>query len=496
MSGFYYNENNFNCLCNDICILLSDTVVESYVSTEWIKDYYKHDKYNITKAIEMYISDLILSKIEMDNDILNKLIESYKNNIYSKEIPEIESVLNNVYYAQITDIGLESLNNILESFTTYEALNYFQEKINLKETVRNFKIDNEGIKKLLSITESIKRIAKIKTIDSEEVQCIKEEIDKFLYEHKSFDYTGKRYKVGVSNGVLVHDADKMNCVDILEMFNELKEMSTTNPDYLIKYVIEEFNYINKIILDKRDELIFIKESVDSNSLYFEKMAEFDNLVESVFFTDDEPSLTDFVRLHNITEALIRYEDTMEASSRIITKGAEKINRVIDNRSAKSSGMSSSKSKIGQVARNTRITGDRISDAISKKLNDILAKKKEDRRKRIITGSITVKLIQLLKKAIRYLVAGKLVSMAFGPLVGVTVTIITALVKNVLDKNADKKEKELVLKEMETELKIVREKIEDAKGDNARKQKYELMRIEASLEKEIPRIKYGLRPDMV
>jgi hypothetical protein len=47
--------------------------------------------------------------------------------------------------------------------------------------------------------------------------------------------------------------------------------------------------------------------------------------------------------------------------------------------------------------------------------------------------------------------------------------------------------------LETELKITREKIDDAKGDNAREQKYQLMRIEAQLEKEILRIKHGLRP---
>ena len=42
------------------------------------------------------------------------------------------------------------------------------------------------------------------------------------------------------------------------------------------------------------------------------------------------------------------------------------------------------------------------------------------------------------------------------------------------------------------LKIVKEKVEDAKGENNKKQKYQLMRIQANLEKEITRIKHGLR----
>ena len=47
-------------------------------------------------------------------------------------------------------------------------------------------------------------------------------------------------------------------------------------------------------------------------------------------------------------------------------------------------------------------------------------------------------------------------------------------------------------DLETELKITREKIEDAKGENNKEQKYQLMRIEAQLEKEIFRIKHGLK----
>jgi hypothetical protein len=47
-------------------------------------------------------------------------------------------------------------------------------------------------------------------------------------------------------------------------------------------------------------------------------------------------------------------------------------------------------------------------------------------------------------------------------------------------------------ELETELKITREKIEDAKGENAKEKKYQLMRIESELEKEIFRIKHGMK----
>ena len=47
----------------------------------------------------------------------------------------------------------------------------------------------------------------------------------------------------------------------------------------------------------------------------------------------------------------------------------------------------------------------------------------------------------------------------------------------------------MIRELETELKLTREKIEDAKSDNDRSKKYELMRIESKLEDELARVKY-------
>ena len=81
MSGFYYNENNFNCLYNDISILLSDIVVESNIAEEWIDEYYKLDEYNVTKAIEMYASDILLSKLQLDDKLVNSVIEECRKNM-------------------------------------------------------------------------------------------------------------------------------------------------------------------------------------------------------------------------------------------------------------------------------------------------------------------------------------------------------------------------------------------------------------------------------
>jgi hypothetical protein len=51
----------------------------------------------------------------------------------------------------------------------------------------------------------------------------------------------------------------------------------------------------------------------------------------------------------------------------------------------------------------------------------------------------------------------------------------------------------IINELELELKITREKIEDAKNAGNIKAKYELMRVEHKIEKEIYRIRYGKTP---
>ena len=81
---------------------------------------------------------------------------------------------------------------------------------------------------------------------------------------------------------------------------------------------------------------------------------------------------------------------------------------------------------------------------------------------------------------------------FGPATAAVVVAIGILCRKDLMRRTEKREKQRILLELETDLKLTKEKIEDAKSENDKKKKYQLMRIESALEKEITRIKYGLR----
>ena len=90
------------------------------------------------------------------------------------------------------------------------------------------------------------------------------------------------------------------------------------------------------------------------------------------------------------------------------------------------------------------------------------------------------------------IGGNLVFKTGHPLLGAIATIIGVLGASALSKSTEVREKRRILLDLETELKITREKIDDAKSENEKEKKYQLMRIEAQLEKEIFRIKHGMK----
>ena len=70
-------------------------------------------------------------------------------------------------------------------------------------------------------------------------------------------------------------------------------------------------------------------------------------------------------------------------------------------------------------------------------------------------------------------------------------VVTFMVSRAL-KSDDKKTRDKVVRELEEELKLTREKIEDSRSDGNKQAKYALMRLESKLEKQIAEVKYGLR----
>ena len=131
--------------------------------------------------------------------------------------------------------------------------------------------------------------------------------------------------------------------------------------------------------------------------------------------------------------------------------------------------------------------------------------KKERTERIITGEFRLKLIGFIKKTIiglgsislgvgvaKVVAKGAVSALtSASTLAGLAIVAIGILVGVAIDKKIDAKHRRRILNDLKAELEIVNEKIEDAKSENDRKAKYELMRIRNKLINDIERIEYNL-----
>ena len=472
MKDFYSKEENFIYLYNDIRTLLSNKIVESSLAENWLANWYICNKYNTVRAVEKYAANLIIPRLkdsEIPVDKFKSIIDKKLNGCYESynEVPTtLEDKLYMIENLQRININENTLPYIIQDFECDDVVEYIKESyFNGQCNTNNIPL-TESFKSILNIISNIKNSIVENREERDKLNFIKECNDSILYKYK---YT------------------ETFIIETGKMYETLEDLLLEQNDQVIQYTLNELDNSNKLIEH------LINNNLDEESdvfIYNKAIEKFDKMVESIFFEDTDIKLDDVVKLYELTETLCEYESTIEASSRIITKGTEKVTKAVGNASAKGSGLSASDSKVGQIKRGAKIVDDRASDALNRKIDQILNFTQDQKREKIITGKNTIRLSKVLKQIIGIIVAGGLIKSS--PLIGAGITIIGLLGARALSKATEQREKRRIMLDLETELKITREKIEDAKGDNAKEQKYQLMRIEAQLEKEIFRIKHGLK----
>ena len=473
MEGFYNNNENFEILYKDISMLLSGKIIETSLAENWLANWYMCNKYNTTKALEKYAADLVIPKLkysEIPPDVFRSVIDKKISGCY-ESYNDVELSLKDKLYLidNLKDISLNEsvFSYIIQDFECDEIVSYIEEGFFKDEREKNKYTLSEEFKEVINILSYIKNDVIMNKTDNEKLNYIKDCNTSILYKHKYI--VNENYKS-----------------DLDDKYLTLENILDSQNDVVIEYSLSELNYINNMI----DYINNKAKAVEEKLVYEKALNKFDMLIETIFFEDTEIEVDDFISLYEITEALCEYESTLEASSRIITKGTEKLTKAAGNLSAKSSGLSASDSKLGQLKRGAKIVDDRASDAINHKIDQILNFTRDQKREKLITGKNTIRLSKVLKSIIGIIVAGGLVKSH--PIVGAAITIIGLLGARGLSKATEVREKRRIMLELETELKITREKIEDAKGENAKDKKYQLMRIESELEKEIFRIKHGMK----
>ena len=470
MRDFYSIEENFKFLHNDIYVLLSNVVIESSLSENWLANWYMCNKYNTTRAIEKCAADLIIPKLkysEIPQDefksVINRKLTGCCESYNDVELT-LEDKLYMIKNIQRVNINESTLSYIIQDFECDDMVEYLESSFYKEQCVEKLSKLNTESKQILGMISEIKQNILEHKENKEELQLIKDCNNIILYKYKY--------------------VNESSTSDIKEHYKVLESLLENQSDKFINHTLDELNHCNKLI----EYLIGYKES--DKFIYEQAVEKFDKMVHEIFFEDTEIEVDEIVKLCQLTEALCEYESTLEASSRIITKGTEKITKAIGNASAKAKGLSKSDSKIGQIKRGAKVIDDRASDALNNKIDQILNFTRDQKREKIIEGKNTIRVSKVLKTIIGLLAGAAFVKA--NPLVGSALTLIGLLGARALSKATEAREKKRIMLELETELKITREKIEDAKGDNAKEQKYQLMRIESQLEKEIFRIKHGMK----
>lgn len=488
-------------------LLIEDSLFES-----WEEGWKTHDltqKQTMKTSIEKYNINLMVDKIMNSNinvDEVHKLIDInvtclLNNDVVKRDFTANLEELGKIRKTDISAIDIKTVEEFLETVQSISNLLYMKGLLNNYKGI-NYKIHLYDSKNLraVKIVSTIYHLLISCDPSSEMFRVLDSSINGLLYKFKDFDHDTSH---SIHSDYMVEKISKEEIglytpEDVIKLFVELIRILETESDYIIDYVIEELtHFADTIYIVKHGDVLnesFTKEDFVNEEFYDMIESAFDNMAHELFGenSDDDLDINKFIEFYNIATVLAEREVINEASSRIITKGTEKVTRSIGDRSAKSRGMTKSNSKIDQVKRGARIVDDRASDAINRKIDQVINITKDAKREKLITGKNTVKLGKAIKTVIGIVGATGAAKIAFGPVVGAGVSAITALGAYALSKRTEEREKKRILLELETELKIVREKIEDAKGDNAREQKYQLMRIQASLEKEITRIRHGLR----
>lgn len=263
----------------------------------------------------------------------------------------------------------------------------------------------------------------------------------------------------------------------------LKEhIGTMSPDIIYEdTMVEDDDRVQ--VLKKRVELQFnvefAKVALDSSDeIALESFNELSRLAnEYAYLSEGLIAITEKKEVFKSSESMdILTENKVNGALKKAAIKGDQVSRKLANASRKSM----------DEGRRVKVIASKIPGHFEALVNNSINKVKQmdvnERRKRIMEGGFRFKLFKLIRNAI--LLGG---AAAINP----ALAAIGFLVHFALDKQVDRKVRQNIVKELREELAIVTEKIEDAKGDQNKSKKYQLMRIKTKLENDIERIQYNL-----
>lgn len=415
---------------------------------------------------------------------LNEILFRDDETIYSKQIKS-QKLLERIYPGDSSEISYVFNNMIMEMSTKADSkwvsiYEKFANKIVNSDTLSDFeKIDVINRNSLLYV--NIQTFPKFAHSINENVLKLTEYLVKSTLLTEEFS-TIRTLKSILEYNIEIIKKSQNPEVNIEDM---VKLLETS-----MSLVDERVDAIKKNITD--DIILYNRDIVKDVEMQLESL-----VVDTIF------EKTDAFSQHTVSQLMLLsniLENHHNNSIMLEGKIGDSVRKATTKAAQSSEKAANSLRKAGSDLKRNLGPINKIPEPFVKMFNNTVNKLKsmdaKERRERIITGNYKFKLLNYIKKTILFIASGKIIIAAAGgagaSLVGPLLWAIGAIASIAINKNLDRKERKKILFELESELDIVKEKIEDAKGDNNRNNKYELMRIQKKLEKDILRIKYHLK----
>lgn len=318
---------------------------------------------------------------------------------------------------------------------------------------------------LLLIAALLKMIKRVATSPAKFVNALRKQISSAKTETDD----QKKRKAKVEKAIAKRNKNVTEAFDITE--EEFYEVSDNfkNEDELPEVLSESSFVITESQLVEAeleaDKAVIEFATYDNNSLSDDKLVElFENLLRTS------------AHLDSIRES---YEVTMEGklvtkASMGIQKGVRKVQHKVKNASIQGSRATAA---IGKAAKS-------VEDQINNTIDKIKAADNSERREKLIKGGLRVKIKRLIRVGI--------VTGAAGAIGNWWYALVALVGQLLIDKGIDEMTKRELVDDIEDNMKLLDEKIEDAKSDSNKEAKYKLMRQKNALEKERNRLRYNLR----
>jgi len=481
---------NLSSLCDidsDMTFSYFENVLNiAELSESTLNEYKSH----IQSLMESCEEDLYKDKLTNANSKIDSVIENMNdmNNIHDEMMMNLavsrirKSCMFESYLADDLEVLIYNINSSPEVIYDYEQI------------IRKIKTDKSGMYQssygmlLIKNTEMIRNLQIVVTGDVLELLTSMPNViaDKIISSNMSPSV--------IRNFIKIYDKQ------IVTLYSDLKR---NEPKQYILYS----TYVRNLSEAKQKILDSLKTPLKENIAEMSPdIILYDEGVIEDFIAEMEDSLADIIfdpgkelnetKLENFAKLYRTYEATSKLQKGMISAGHKAGNTAQKAVSKMKSNMTDAKRATLPVKKALDPFFNLFSDTINK-LKDM---DKKERTERIITGNYRAKLVNFIKRGIVGIAAigaagaGAKVAagIVFSPkIVGLILAAITILVGTAIDKKIDKKHRQAILVDLKNELTLVEEKIEDAKGDGARDKKYQLMRIQQKLKKDIERIEYNL-----